>query len=75
MRKAWIGLISAMVLLACSGVLAAQNDAIGAQFRLEKGVAGYYIPLGSVVHHFADGTTVVHGPDGMLKLRLNNTKN
>ncbi len=63
MRIAWIGLVSVLVLLVCSGGVFAQNK-IDGPFCLEKGVVGYYIPSGSVVYQFANGTTVVCGPNG-----------
>ena len=72
MRIAWIGLVSALFLLACSGIVFAQNE-ISGPFCLEKGVAGYYIPPGSVVHQFANGTTVVRKPNGEV-IKINDSE-
>ncbi|GEM_PF-5939407 len=65
MNIVWIGLVSALVLSVCSGVVVAQNK-INGQFCLERSVAGYYMPSSSVVHHFANGTTVVYEPNGKV---------
>ena len=67
-----MGLVSALLLAICSGVIVAQNKVNG-PLHIEKKVSGYYIPLGSVVHHFANGTTVVYGPSGKVIAKINDS--
>ncbi len=63
-------LLGVLVLFVCSSTAMAQNSITG-PFCLEKEVKGYYIPPGSVVHHFANGSTIVQGPDGKVIARIN----